>query len=222
MGHLSNSAIDWTTVASDGGLSVLVIDPQGRVVSANNAAGKLFAGRAARDLTGQRLSDFLPGPAASERLEFVRQVLASGEPLVVRDLWAGIALRCTLRRIDNLPDANGPAVLVVCCQDTALLEESSEHSARVVEARHIDLGPLSKLTSSELKVLALIGEGLSNAEIAARLHRAVKTVESHRAALTDKTGSASRVQLGIMARRAGLSRRLGPSIASGDNLRVTA
>ena len=72
----------------------------------------------------------------------------------------------------------------------------------------VDFGPLAALTASELKVMALIGEGMTNAEIAAKLHRAVKTVESHRAALTEKTGSTSRVQLGIMARRAGLLRRV--------------
>ena len=65
-----------------------------------------------------------------------------------------------------------------------------------------------RVDNLRLKVMALIGEGLGNAEIASRLHRAVKTVESHRAALTEKTGSASRVQLGIMARRAGLAARI--------------
>jgi DNA-binding CsgD family transcriptional regulator len=199
----------------------LVIDGQGRVVYMNPAAGNVYGRRPARDAVGQRLTDFLPGPAAAERLEHVRHVIASGEPIVFRDLWSGIALRCTIRRVDYHASGggeSGPVALIVGTPEVSLMEEAADPAGRSVEAKHIDLGPLSGLTSSELKVLALIGEGLSNAEIAARLHRAVKTVESHRAALTDKTGSSSRVQLGIMARRAGLSRRLGPSITNGDSL----
>ena len=220
LGQISSS-IDWLSVANDGGLSVLVIDGQGRVLFANPSAARIFARRPAKDVLGLRLSDFLPAPAAAERLELVRGVIASGEPVIFRDLWGGAALRCAIRRIDDASVSGGdtgPAALIVCATETSVADDAPEPAGRQVEAKHYDLGPLSGLTSSELKVLALIGEGLSNAEIAARLHRAVKTVESHRAALTDKTGSSSRVQLGIMARRAGLSRRLGPSISNGDSI----
>lgn len=215
-----DTIVDWLAVANDGGLSVLIVDAQGRVLLINPSAAKIYARRAAKDVQGLRLGGFFPAPAAAERLELVRAVIASGESIVFRDLWGGVALRCTFRRIDAVSGGgeSAPAVLIVGASETSLLEESTELAGRQVEAVHCDLGPLSSLTSSELKVLALIGEGLSNAEIAARLHRAVKTVESHRAALTDKTGSSSRVQLGIMARRAGLSRRLGHSISNGDSV----
>jgi DNA-binding NarL/FixJ family response regulator len=199
----------------------MAIDGQGRVLSINVVAAKIYARRPAREAVGLRLSDFLPAPAAAERMEFVRQVIATGEALMVRELWAGIALRCVLRRVEGVENA-GPSVLFVATQEQALLDETVEGNIRTVEAKHVDFGSLSGLTASELKVMALIGEGLSNAEIAARLHRAVKTVESHRAALTEKTGSTSRVQLGMMARRAGLIRRLGPLIANGDTVRQPA
>jgi len=197
-------------VASDGGAGLVVLDPHGRILFINAVAARVFARRSAREVIGERLSDLMPAPAAVERAEYVRQVAASGEPLVVRDVWGGYALRCTLRRVENYGDAPGPAVAMICCPESALLEESQGAGAgeKVVEARNVDLGPLAGLTTSELKVLALIGEGMSNAEIANRLHRAVKTVESHRAALTEKTGATSRVQLGLMARRAGLARRV--------------
>ncbi|HMN40983.1 MAG TPA: LuxR C-terminal-related transcriptional regulator [Phycisphaerales bacterium] len=218
---MANTTIsfDWSVVAADGGLCALVVDGQGRVLSMNGVAATIFARRPAREAVGLRIGDFLPAPAAAERMEFIRQVIATGEALVVRELWGGIALRCTLRRVDEGEGA-GTSVLIVGTPEQALLDEPSEGTSRTVEAKQVDFGPLSGLTASELKVMALIGEGLSNAEIAARLHRAVKTVESHRAALTEKTGSSSRVQLGMMARRAGLMRRLGPLIASnGDAVR---
>ena len=55
------------------------------------------------------------------------------------------------------------------------------------------------LTEREREVLALIGMGLSNPEIAARLHLGVTTVKTHVAHLMTKTGSGNRVQLAIYA-----------------------
>jgi DNA-binding NarL/FixJ family response regulator len=55
------------------------------------------------------------------------------------------------------------------------------------------------LTGRERDVLALVGEGLSNPEIAARLHLGVTTVKTHVANLMTKTGSANRVQLALYA-----------------------
>src|SRR5262249_38035544 len=145
--------------------------------------------------------------AAAERVEVSRGVISSGEAVAFRDLWSGIAVRATVRRGDL--GAAGQGAVGGVARGTALLDENGEEPGlRVIDARHTDLGPLSGLTASELRVLSLIGEGLTNAEIAEKLHRAVKTIESHRAALSEKTGSSSRVQLGIMARRAGLANRI--------------
>lgn len=208
-------------IITDSGAGVLILDSQGRVLSLNDVAARIFARRPAHEALGLRLSDIMPNAAAAERLDVARQVILSGVAVMVRDLWNGFALRCTIRRLESWADSAQPVAMIVCAPESALLEEPADASIRMVEPKHIDLGPLADLTASELRVLALIGEGMSNAEIAARLHRAIKTVESHRAALTDKTGTTSRVQLGIMARRAGLLRRVGlpdagpaPAVAS--------
>jgi DNA-binding NarL/FixJ family response regulator len=55
------------------------------------------------------------------------------------------------------------------------------------------------LTEREREVLALVGLGLSNPEIAARLHLGVTTVKTHVANLMAKTGCGNRVQLAIYA-----------------------
>jgi DNA-binding NarL/FixJ family response regulator len=57
--------------------------------------------------------------------------------------------------------------------------------------------PQAPLTARELEVLPLVVEGLSNQEIADRLHLGVTTVKTHVANLMDKTGSANRVQLAV-------------------------
>ena len=51
------------------------------------------------------------------------------------------------------------------------------------------------VTSREMDVLALVADGLSNAEVAQRLFLFPRTVETHVANLLAKTGSASRAQL---------------------------
>lgn len=208
MGHSQSFAIDWSHLATDSGAGVLILDAQGRVLFINSIAARIYGRRSAREAIGTRLSDILPQAAAGERLEVVRHVIASGETVQARELWGGWALRWTIRPVSNASEPANPGALVVCSQESALPEDFGEQAARVIEFKHVDFGPLTGLTASELKVMALIGEGMSNAEIAGKLHRAVKTIESHRAALTEKTGNSSRVQIGIMARRAGLLRRV--------------
>ncbi len=51
------------------------------------------------------------------------------------------------------------------------------------------------VTSREADVLALVSQGLTNQELAARLHLSPRTVEKHVASLLAKTGSRRRAQL---------------------------
>jgi len=58
------------------------------------------------------------------------------------------------------------------------------------------------ITSREMDVYLLVAQGLSNAEIAARLFISPKTVETHVASLVNKTGQAGRRELVAHAARA--------------------
>ncbi len=186
----------------------------------NSVAAAVYAKRPAREAVGLRLGDLLPQAAGVERTELAKRVISDGAAATAHDLWNGWALRWTVRRVANPADAQNPAAVIVMCHEGALPDDSEAGGPVPTEFKHVDFGPLTGLTASELKVMALIGEGMSNAEIANKLHRAVKTVESHRAALTEKTGSTSRVQLGIMARRAGLLRRVSLDFPSQTGPRV--
>jgi DNA-binding NarL/FixJ family response regulator len=65
---------------------------------------------------------------------------------------------------------------------------------------------LSGVTKRELEVLALVGRGLSNSEIAERLHISLATSKTHVARLLAKLGARDRAQLVIVAYESGLIR----------------
>lgn len=64
---------------------------------------------------------------------------------------------------------------------------------------------IARLTGREREVLAMLGQGLSNQDVAGRLGIGVGTVKTHVGAILDKTGSASRVQAALLAHRTGLA-----------------
>ncbi|MFD0906122.1 response regulator [Actinomadura sediminis] len=74
---------------------------------------------------------------------------------------------------------------------------------RAVSAR-AETAP-ADLTPREREVLVLVAAGLSNQEIAARLHVGATTVKTHVAALLAKTGCPNRIRLAVFAVRAGLA-----------------
>lgn len=68
----------------------------------------------------------------------------------------------------------------------------------------------AELTERESEVLACLGEGLSNAQIATRLFLSEATVKGHISRILVKLRCANRTQAGLFAHRAGLA---GPSRA---------
>ncbi|MEV7228178.1 MULTISPECIES: response regulator transcription factor [Polymorphospora] len=81
---------------------------------------------------------------------------------------------------------------------------------RALAAHDRERGPdrswaaLRSLSAREREVLALVGAGLSNAEIGVRLHLGVTTVKTHVSAVMEKLELRNRVQAAVLAHRLGL------------------
>jgi two-component system, NarL family, response regulator NreC len=68
-------------------------------------------------------------------------------------------------------------------------------SVRVAAAPPEPAGPPDDLTAREVEILRLIALGHTNSEIAGQLHLSVRTVESHRAHIQQKTRLTTRAEL---------------------------
>ncbi|WP_206790474.1 response regulator transcription factor [Amycolatopsis sp. MtRt-6] len=84
-----------------------------------------------------------------------------------------------------------------------LVALSADGRERGEDARRRTAG----LTERERDVLACLGEGLSNADIGARLHLAEATVKSYVSRMLVKLDCANRTQAGLLAHEAGLVAR---------------
>jgi DNA-binding NarL/FixJ family response regulator len=69
------------------------------------------------------------------------------------------------------------------------------------EARRV----VDTLTEREREVLALLGEGLSNSEIGARLYLSLGTVKEYVSTVLTKVGAPNRVAAAVLAHRSGLA-----------------
>ncbi|MEV6809140.1 response regulator transcription factor [Streptomyces sp. NPDC051129] len=125
--------------------------------------------------------------------EYVETALRSGA--------AGFLLK------DTDPEALPPAVQSLARGGTVL----SPKVTRTVVDGYLSAGTqdrppkaLDRLTSREREVLVLIAEGLSNTDIAARMHLSTGTVKDHVSAILNKLEVSGRVQAALLAQRAGL------------------
>ncbi|MER7484949.1 response regulator transcription factor [Streptomyces sp. NPDC126497] len=80
----------------------------------------------------------------------------------------------------------------------------AEFAAKPARRATADPAVLDALTRREREVLSCLGEGLSNADIAARLDMAEATVKTHVSRLLGKLELRSRVQAAVLAQELGL------------------
>lgn len=201
--------IELSTIAdsplfSDTQAAVAVVDRRGRWLAFNTVAARAVGGP--EKIEGRTCFDFLAREYVEDRHRYVLAAIDDGIVSRVLGLYAGAMTVSAYR--PAIDTASGTRLCLRIVQPLAG-DESDHMPVRwgdpgVIIARVQDLGPLAALTARELELLALIGRGLSTSEIAARIHRSVKTIEWHRASIGAKLGGMTRVQLASLARRAGL------------------
>ncbi|MFJ7158837.1 response regulator [Streptomyces sp. NPDC101118] len=155
----------------------------------------------------------------TDGLEATRRILtgAPGEPRVImlttfdldRYVYAALSAGASGFLLkDVTPEYLAAAVRTVRTGDALLapaitrrlVQRFARHGSDTA-ALHRDL---ASLTPRELEVLGLLARGLSNAELAARLHLAEATVKTHVARILAKLGLRDRVQAVIVAYETGL------------------
>ncbi|WP_017975332.1 response regulator [Actinopolyspora halophila] len=122
-------------------------------------------------------------------------LLKSGDP---RELVAGV------RAV-----ADGAAFLSPKVAHRVITELSVGDPGGRMSRRSAALERIEPLAEREREVLTLVGEGLSNAEIAARLHVVEGTVKSYVSTVLSRLGVRNRVEAAILAHEAGIVNRSG-------------
>ncbi|WP_228001806.1 response regulator [Nocardia australiensis] len=116
-------------------------------------------------------------------------ILAGASGYVVKDIG-------TLELIDAIREVGAGKSLLDNRAAAALM-------AKLREAAEAKTGPLAGLTDQERKLLDLLGEGLTNRQIAARMFLAEKTVKNYVSRLLTKLGVERRTQAAVLASKLG-------------------
>lgn len=196
---------------SDPGVAVSVVSSEGTMIYCSSQWDRLMStahpGHGAQ-MTGLTLGDVFPSPQAREFAELIQRSIDAKQPLLVRKLCGGRMFRSWLYPIEATGRAPFERAMVVFSVRAEMIEEAPNEflpqGAAAVEFRSGGMGPLEVLSPRELEVLALLAEGLTIREIAAKLHRSEKTIDKHRTSIHTKLGVHDRVALCDIARRAGL------------------
>jgi DNA-binding NarL/FixJ family response regulator len=98
--------------------------------------------------------------------------------------------------------ADGHTVLSPAATRRLVAASATEQAARDKAASRV-----ADLTEREVEVLTCLGEGLSNAQIASRLHLSEATVKGYVSRMLVKLDCANRTQIGLLAYDAGLVTR---------------
>lgn len=93
------------------------------------------------------------------------------------------------------------AVLTVAAGGSLLDPQTTARVMRQIREQANQVDPLESLTSQERKILALIGEGLTNREIGEELFLAEKTVKNYVSSILAKLGLQRRTQAAVFVTR---------------------
>lgn len=190
-------------------VGVVVLCPSGRILYVNDLAARVLRYPDTRpaDLVGQTLHDLFNPAWADEKLRIVQDAILTGTPKLVRTIWNGVQFVTLIRSLAPIDADPGRRVVIAMLHRVAgsVRETLASEAHAYLESSWVRLGPLNCLSSPELRVLALLGQGFSVREVSKQLFRAEKTIEFHRTTIHRKLNMRDRVELAQIAQRAGLT-----------------
>lgn len=205
-------------MTSDPFVGVMVLSDLGRIEYMNDQCARMFVGPEAKasQLVGRVLSECFPIECAQECDESMRRVSMTHRAVSRRKLWLGCQLFINFSHLAELPGLSSRGAFLALVHHVGGNPQAVPHGAETerLESGVVRLGKLDCLTPQELRVMALIGAGLSVRETAKALHRAEKTVESHCVSIHRKLRISDRVEMATLAHEAGLT------LADADRRRV--
>lgn len=188
--------------------AILVTNPDGVVLVANKIAALGFPDMTVESVKGMNFLDMAPKEWALERIEFMKLAIERKHPLLVIEVLDGTRLCSTISPIEIPWEDDSQWILLFTVEQITPMKlqwlRKTKLPEELIDAKFIDLGPLSALTPRELEVLALMGHGLRQKQIAEKLHRSVSTIDRHRERIGEKLGITDRIDLVAMAREAAL------------------
>jgi len=214
-GSLGNTQLQalGAALGSDPMSGVAIFGAGGAVIWANPQLSKMFRGPDASpsQSMGRKLKEVYPESFANEVVSVIDQCAATGKPALMRTIWRGEQIYTWIQPIksESMEQVEGTDTQVLTISRKVRGDETAKDLFPMIEfekfdSKVINLGPLDVLSTRELEVLALLGQGLSAADIAAVLHRSVKTINTHRESIGKKLKIDDRVKLAVVAQRAGL------------------
>ncbi len=196
-------------MAADPFVGVAVLSGGGRIEYMNDQCARKFVGPDAKaaPLVGRTLAECFPTECAQESQDAMHRVLANHRAVSRRKLWLGSQLFINYSYLAELPGSSlrGAFLMMVHSVGGDARSIPSGPEVERLESGVVRLGKLDCLTAQELRVMALIGAGLSVRETAKALHRAEKTVESHCVSIHRKLKISDRVEMATLAHQAGLT-----------------
>jgi DNA-binding CsgD family transcriptional regulator len=169
------------------GVGLVTTNPQGRVLWLNRAAQRVL-GLDAETSRGRTLATLLQDPKLAEFWRGAQSTEATVNAEIPLSLPRPSHLKANATTaLDPQGQVIGRALLF--CEAAA---ERAAPGGADIAPRPVAGGAPTGLTPQELKVLRLVGEGLSNRQIAERMSVAASTIRSHLKHLYSKLGLRSR------------------------------
>ncbi len=185
----------WNALAKTPGIGVSITDKDGRLLFVNDTAKLLFSESIETDYRGKFISDFHPREFTEERLAMIKRVLEDGKPLSISHIYHGRRIQSTIWPIRDHRPPYGRVIVVTHERSHDPLGSELADQCETISSAFIDLGPLNVLTYRELEVLVLLGHGMNVPEAAAVLYRSPKTIQRHKASISQKLGAHGQADL---------------------------